>query len=167
MIRAKQIAIDALLVTIALALYGIEMQIPVPVPIPGAKLGLANIITVIAIFRLQAKDAAMIFFVRVLLGSIFSGNMMGLLYSFVGGLFCFLLMILLRKIMKENQLFLCSAFGAIAHNCGQIFVAILVTKTVSLLYYLPFLIVVGVISGLFTGVVAQLAIKRIKFGEIR
>ena len=167
MIRAKQIAIDALLVTIALALYVVEMQIPVPVPIPGAKLGLANIITVIAIFRLQAKDAAMIFFVRVLLGSIFSGNMMGLLYSFVGGLFCFLLMILLRKIMKENQLFLCSAFGAIAHNCGQIFVAILVTKTVSLLYYLPFLIVVGVISGLFTGVVAQLVIKRIRFGEIR
>ncbi|MCI8331249.1 MAG: Gx transporter family protein [Clostridiales bacterium] len=131
------------------------MQIPNPVPIPGVKLGLANIITIFAVFMIGNVDAGMILLLRILLGGIFCGQAMSLMYSFAGGLLCYLSMLLMKKIVTEKQMWVCSVIGAIAHNIGQILVAILVTQTPALVAYLPVLMVSGSIAGLFTGFCAQ------------
>lgn len=160
--NAKRIATDAVLTTIALAIFIVELQIPTLVPIPGIKLGLANIITVFAIFRLKKTDAAMILFLRILLGAMFSGNMLAIMYSLAGGLLCYLSMLFISKILTERQIFVASIIGAIAHNIGQILIAFLITQSVGIFYYLPVLIISAIITGLFTGLCAQYVCGRIK-----
>ncbi len=159
--KIKRLTKAALLTAVALALFIVELQIPVPAPIPGIKLGLANIITVYAVFALSPIEAGLILLARILLGSFFAGNLMSLLYSFVGGLFCFFVMLLMKKIVSENQIWVCSIIGAMAHNIGQITVAILLTKTLAVVWYLPLLLLSGMITGLFTGICAQITNKRI------
>lgn len=157
----KRLTRDAVLTAVALTIFIVELQIPELVPIPGVKLGLANIVTVTALFALGPWDALAILLCRVLLGSLFSGNMMALLYSLSGGLLSFLVMLLLKKILTEKQLWVASVFAAVTHNFGQILAAIAVTATTSLMLYLPVLVVSGVVTGLFTGLAAQFALKRL------
>ena len=89
----------ALLTAIALTIFMVEAQIPVPIPIPGVKLGLANIVTVYAVFVLGPWDALSILVVRVFLGAVFSGQMMTLLYSGAGGLLSWLALCLLCRLL--------------------------------------------------------------------
>lgn len=158
--KTKRIVLDALLAALALSLFLVEAQIPSPVPVPGVRLGLANLVTVAALFLLSPADAAAILFVRVLLGAVFGGNMMALLYSAVGGTLCFFAMWALRRVIREGQIWACSAVGAIAHNCGQMIVAVAVTRTPTLAVYLPVLLVSGILAGIFTGLVAQFLVRR-------
>lgn len=160
--KVKRITRAAVLAGLALIIFIIELQIPHLVPIPGIKLGLANIVTVVSMFLLGPVDTAGILLVRILLGSIFAGQTLSLLYSLAGGLLCYLVMLLLRKILTEKQIWVCSVLGAIAHNLGQIAVAILVTRTPALLSYLPILLVSAIITGLFTGLCAQFTVNRLK-----
>lgn len=157
--NAKKLTELTLLATIALTIFIVELRIPNPIPIPGAKLGLANIITVYAVYRYSAKDTAMILLTRILLGAIFGGNMMALFYSLTGGTLCFAGMLLLRRVIPQNWIWLCSVFGAMFHNIGQIAVAVCIAGwgTVS---FLPFLLVTGCTAGAFTGGCAQLIMKR-------
>ena len=155
---AKRLTRDALLTALALIIFLVEAQIPAPVPIPGVKLGLANIVTLWALFLSGPADALLILLCRVLLGSFFAGQLVSLFYSLTGGLLCFLLTLLLRRFVTKSQIWVCGVFGAIAHNAGQIGTAILLTGTPSLLIYFPVLVVSGVITGLFTGLCAQFLI---------
>lgn len=157
----KQIRM-AMLSAIALAIFWVEAQIPVPVPIPGVKLGLANVVTVYAVFALGAWEAAGILLVRVLLGSLFSGQMMNLLYSAAGGTLALLAALGLRRILAEKQIWVASCLSAVAHNLGQIAVAIAITQTPALLSYLPVLLVSGLLTGLFTGLAAQALVLHFK-----
>jgi heptaprenyl diphosphate synthase len=125
------------------------------------KLGLANIITVYAMFALGPGDTLCILLARVFLGSVFSGQMTSLLYSLAGGLLCYLVMLLLRRILTVKQIWVCSVLGAMAHNVGQMAVAVLVTGTPALIYYLPVLMVSGILTGLFTGLCAQFVTGRL------
>ncbi|MBQ9925565.1 MAG: Gx transporter family protein [Clostridia bacterium] len=150
----------ALLTAVALTIFMVEAQIPAPVPIPGIKLGLANIVTLYALFVLGPWDALGILLARILLGSLFAGNMMVLLYSLAGGLLCWAISCGLKKIMTLRQIWLCSIFGAIAHNLGQMAVAVAITRTLGLLVYLPALMLSGVIAGAFTGWAAQFLVHR-------
>ena len=150
----------ALLTALALIIFTVELRIPVPVPIPGIKLGLANIVTVYAIYRYRAGEVFLVVFGRIFLGAVFVGNLTALLYSFTGGLFCLLGMLLLKKLISEKCIWLLSIFGAILHNIGQILVAVLVTGTFLIASYLPVLIVSGCITGAFTGICAQIIISR-------
>ena len=151
----------AVLTSVALTIFIVELQIPVLVPIPGVKLGLANIITLYAVFVLGPADAACILVVRILLGSMFSGQMISLLYSLAGGLLCYLVMLLLHRFCSLKQIWVCSVFGAVAHNIGQITIAILLTGTPALICYLPVLMVSGIIAGIFTGFCAQFVVNRL------
>ncbi|MBR5284413.1 MAG: Gx transporter family protein [Clostridia bacterium] len=160
--QVRRLTRDALLTAIALTIFMIEAQIPAPIPIPGIKLGLANIITLYALFMLGPWDALGILLARIVLGSLFAGNMMILLYSLAGGLLCWLLCCVLRRMMTDRQIWLCSIFGAIAHNLGQMAVAIAVTRTLGLLAYLPALMISGRLAGAFTGWSAQFLIGRMK-----
>ena len=162
--RTKRLARDALLTAVALIIFVIEAQIPPIVPIPGIKLGLANIITVCAVFMIGPWDALAILLCRIFLGSVFSGQMMALVYSLAGGLLCYAVMLLMRRAVTIKQVWVCSVFAAIAHNIGQMAAAVIITGTPAILYYLPALLVSAVVTGLFTGLCAQLVISR---GHIR
>lgn len=161
--RAKKLTELALLTTVALIIFVVELRIPNPIPIPGVKLGLANIITVYAVYHYRAKEVFLIVLVRILLGAVFSGNIMGLLYSFAGSLLCLTGMLLLCRLIPPKYIWTCSVFGAVLHNVGQIIVACLIAGW-GLLVYFPFLLVSGCIAGAFTGMCAQVIIGRINPG---
>ena len=158
--KTRKITLMALLTAIALTIFMIEAQIPALVPIPGIKLGLANIVTVFAVFALGSKEAAMILFARIFLGAIFAGNFSTILYSGAGGLLAILVTIGLRRILTVKQLWVAGALGAIAHSVGQMAMAVAVTATLGLLAYLPVMIICSIITGVFTGLCAQLLLNR-------
>ena len=158
--KTKKIAVLGLLTAIALTIFMIEAQIPPVVPIPGVKLGLSNIVTVFTVFTLGPAAGAAVLACRVFLGAVFAGNFSTILYSASGGTLAILVTIGLRKILKENQLWAAGCLGAIAHSIGQMIAAIAITRTMGLLVYLPVLVVISIFTGLFTGLCAQLLIKR-------
>ena len=158
--KTRKITLMALLTAIALTIFMIEAQIPPLVPIPGIKLGLANIVTVFAVFALGSREAAMILFARIFLGAIFAGNFSTILYSGAGGLLAILVTIGLRRILTVKQLWVAGALGAIAHSVGQMATAVAVTATLGLLAYLPVMIICSIITGIFTGLCAQLLLNR-------
>ena len=160
--KPKRLAELAVLTAVSLIIFIIELQIPNPFPIPGVKLGLANIITVYAVYHYKAYETAMIVTVRLLLGSVFGGNVSALIYSTAGSALCLIGMLLLRRVIDERHIWLSSVFGAVLHNTGQMAAALLVTQTLGLIAYYPFLLVSGCLAGLFTGLCAQLLIPRIR-----
>lgn len=157
----KRLTQMGLLTCIALIIFVVEMQIPLPVPVPGMKLGLANIVTVYAVYRYTPKEAALILAARIILGSIFSGNPSALIFSISGGILCLSGMIFLKRFIDKKHIYLSSIIGAVLHNIGQVFAAAAVTGTMSVFAYLPVLTVSGCIAGLFTGICAQIAVNRI------
>ena len=161
--KAKRIAELSVLTAVSLIIFIVELQIPNPFPIPGIKLGLANIITVFAVYHYKAYEVAMIVTVRLLLGSVFSGNFMALIYSASGAFLCLIGMLLLKRIIDEKHIWIASIFGAVLHNTGQMIAAVIVTQTVEIVAYYPFLLVSGCLAGAFTGLCAQLIMPRIKF----
>lgn len=160
--KIKTMTRMALLSAIALTIFWVEAQIPMPISVPGVKLGLANVVTVYAVFSLGAWEAGGILLVRVLLGSLFTGQMMSLLYSAVGGVLALLTALGLKRILTGTQIWVASCFSAVAHNLGQI----AITRTPALLSYLPVLLVSGLLTGLFTGLAAQALLQHLhKIGK--
>ena len=157
----RQLTTMALLTAIALAIHVAEAQIPPLVAIPGVKLGLAHIVTVYAAFSIGGGAAAMILVTRILLGSMFGGGVMSLMYSLAGGLLCLAVTLLLRRVLTVKQIWVAGVMGAVAHNIGQILVAVVVTGTPSIVSYLPILLISGVVTGTFTGFAAQAVVNRI------
>lgn len=165
MIETKKLTHLALLITFALVLFVVEAQIPLPVPIPGLKLGLANIITLVAFYLYGPRDALIVLLLRILLGSFFAAQMMTFFFSLAGGLFCYLLTALLYRCFTLQKLWLLSALGACAHSLGQILVAIFVSGTTDIVWYLPFLLIGSTITGIFTGLTARYFINHLKIIE--
>ena len=160
--KTKKLTLLALLAAIALTIFMIEAQIPSPVPIPGVKLGLANIVTVFTVFVLGPKEGAAVLAVRVFLGAVFAGNFSTILYSAAGGVCAIGVTIALRKILTKKQLWVAGCLGAVAHSVGQMAMA----GTVSLAVYLPVMIVISILTGLFTGLCAQFLVNREKLWKI-
>ena len=158
---AGRIARLALLTAIALTIFMAEAQLPV-IPVPGVKLGLANIVTVYAMFSLGPGDALLVLSGRVFLGAVFSGQPMTLIYSAAGGLLSWCALCLLRRLLTEEQIWLASPVAAIFHNLGQLLAAAAVLRSWAVMAYLPYLIIAAVIAGLFTGIAAQTLIQRLK-----
>ena len=162
--KVRRITELAMLTAVALIIFVVELQIPNPIPVPGVKLGLANVITVYAVYHYSPRETAMLVFTRIFLGAVFSGMMSTLLYSFAGSVLCLLGMLGLKKVIPQSSLWLASVFGAVLHNLGQITVAALVTQTAGVFTWFPFLLVSGCLSGAFTGICAQLILNRIPYG---
>ncbi len=152
----------ALLTAIALTIFLVEAQIPALTTVPGVKLGLANIVTVYAMFALGPGDALLVLSARVFLGAVFSGQMMTLIYSAAGGFLSWCALCLLRRLLTERQIWLASPAAAVFHNLGQLLAAAAVMRTWAVLAYLPYLVIAGVLAGLFTGVAAQALIGRLE-----
>ncbi len=160
----KKLTHLSLLTAAALILYVVELQIPNPIPIPGAKLGLANIVTVYAVYGYHPGEVLMVVLVRIFLGSLFGGSMMTFLYSLAGSLLCLIGMLLLKNVVNGRFLWLASVLGAVLHNVGQMLVAVSIAGK-GMLFYLPFLMTAGCIAGAFTGLCAQLVRNRLKEGK--
>ena len=158
--KTKKLCLMGLLTAIALTIFMVEAQIPALVPIPGVKLGLANIITVFAVFAMGSKEGAAILFCRIFLGAIFSGNFSTIFYSGAGGLLAILVTIGLKRVLTMKQLWVAGIMGAIAHSVGQMAMAIAITQTVGLISYLPMMILCSIVTGLFTGLCAQFLLNR-------
>ena len=158
--KTRKLTLLSMLCAIALTIFMVEAQIPPLTPIPGIKMGLANIITVFAVFAIGPKDAAAVLFVRIFLGAVFAGNFSTIFYSGAGGLCAILVTIVSRKILTKKQLWIAGVLGAIAHSVGQMAMAITITQTVGLIAYLPVMIGASVLSGSFTGLCAQYLVNR-------
>lgn len=158
--KAKRIALLGLLTAIALTIFLLEAQLPPVVPIPGVKLGLANIVTVFAVFALGAWEGAAVLACRVFLGAVFAGNFSSILYSAAGGLCAILATVGAKRVLKENQLWAAGCLGAVAHSVGQLLAAVAVTRTAAVLSLLPVLVIISLFTGLFTGLCAQFLVKR-------
>lgn len=150
----------ALLTALALAIHLLEGQIPNPLPIPGAKLGLANVVTLYAMFAVGPVDTLWVLLSRILLGSLFSGRATTLFYSLAGGLVCYAVTCLLRR-LTPRQTWVVGVLGGMCHNVGQLAVAILLTRTPALWVYLPWLLLCGMGTGLFTGLCARFLLEKL------
>lgn len=152
MTKTKKLTVCALLTALALALSYTERFIPLQlvIPLPGIKLGLANIVTLVALMLLDTGSTYTIVLVRCFLGSLFGGGVTGFLFSTTGGLFAVSAMWLSRKTGRFS-VYGISIFGAAAHSIGQILAAMGLMQSVYVAAYLPYLLLAGIATGLATG----------------
>lgn len=154
------IAVTALLIALAMVLSYIESQIQFVSIVPGIKLGLTNLVVMVALYRISEKEAIVINLVRIILVGMTFGSMFSLLYSMAGGILSGLVMILMKRWGKVTMTTVSMA-GGIAHNVGQILVAMVVLQTQAMLYYLLVLWVTGIGAGIIIGLVSAQIVKRL------
>lgn len=166
-LTTKQLTLCAMLTAMALALSYLENFFPLSlaIPIPGIKLGLANIVTVFALYALGPVQALLILLSRCVLGAVFAGNMNALLFSLLGGVTAMLVMILLSR-SRRLSVYGVSVGGAAAHNCGQVAAAILTLGNTAPLYYLPVLLGVSLFTGALTGLIAACLFQALAHADL-
>ena len=157
--KTKRLVLLAMLTAVAMILSYVESP-PPQIRIPGVKMGLANIAVIFALFRFGWKEAAALSLVRVLLVSLLFASVGAMLYSLAGAVLSLAVMALLRRIDRFSTVGI-SVAGGVAHNAGQILMAMLILQTKQLLVYLPVLAVSGIAGGVLTGLAAALLIRRI------
>ena len=156
---ARRLTVLAFLSGVALIIFTIEAQLPPLVPIPGVKLGLANIVTLFVLWQFGFREALSVLIVRTVLAALVTGRIVALAYSLSGGLLALCVCALLMPLFKK-QIWLCSMFGAVFHNIGQLAVACVIVKSTAVFAYFPVLAVSGIVTGLFTGLGAHFLILR-------
>ena len=158
--KTKKLSICAVLISLALVLSYVERFFPLQmiVPLPGIKLGLANIVTLVALYYLDWKSTYVIILIRCLLGAIFSGSVSGLFFSLIGGVFSVSVMLLVKKISCFS-IYGVSILGAAAHNIGQIIAAIILMQSIYIGSYLPYLLIVALFTGCAMGSVTAGVLK--------
>lgn len=134
--------------------------------VPGVKLGLTNLVVLVAIYRLSTMDALVINGIRILLVAFTFGNMFSLLYSFAGGMLSTIVMLLLKR-SGRFRLPVVSVAGGIVHNIGQILVAMVVLESTGVAYYLGVLWFSGMIAGAVVGMIGTGVVKRLPEEEQR
>ena len=161
--KTKDLTTMALMTALALALSWVERLIPLEllIPLPGVKLGLANTVTLFALYRLNLPAAALILTARCLLTALFSGSMTGLAFSLVGGFLSMTVMALARR-SRHLSVYGVSVLGAAGHNCGQIFMAMGLMHSTAVLGYLPYLLLIGTACGLATGTVCAGVLRAVR-----
>ena len=174
--NTRKLTVIAILTAIALIIFIVEAQIPLPVPIPGVKLGLANTVTLFALFlksrgTSKTGDSFMSYFTaanvftillcRIILGAVFTGRPVAIFYSLAGGVLGFAAQVIMKRFVSDKQIWVCGAIGAVFHNVGQILAAIIITGTPTIAAYLPALIIAGIFTGVVTGLIAQFTLHRI------
>lgn len=157
----SRVAYFGVFTALALIFSYVETLIPIQLGIPGVKLGLANLIIVIALYKISLKETYLLSVTRVVLSGFMFGNMFAILYSLAGGLLSLTVMAILKK-AGEFSVMGVSIAGGVAHNIGQLIVAMIVIETFSVAYYIPVLLIAGLITGMLIGIAANETLKRIK-----
>lgn len=160
--RTYRICLTGMFIGLALVLGYLESLVPVFIGIPGVKLGLSNLVTIVALYELDIKSAVIISFFRVILSSVLFSNMTVMLYSMAGAALSLLVMALLirTKIFSKNGV---SIAGGVSHNIGQLSIAYIVIGNSNVLYYMPVLLLAGTLAGGCIGALASLIIKKINY----
>ncbi len=159
--KSNKIASYGLLVALAFILSYIESLFPIPVPIPGIKIGLANLVVITALYSMGTKEALVLAVIRIIMVGFTFGNPSTMIFSLAGGLLSWLMMTLLKRSKLFSQVGV-SIVGGISHNIGQIVIAIFVVENINIIYYLPVLLISGVITGALIGILGSMIIKRVK-----
>ena len=152
----KRLATDAMFLTLALVVSYIEVLIPVPVGIPGVKLGLANGVIMVLLFFTTWTRTLEISVIRVVLAGFLFGNPMTIAYSLAGGILSLVIMGLLKKIEGFSPI-----GSGVAHNIGQLSVAVFLMENTKIYYYAPVLLITGTIAGIIIGVLSGVLVKKI------
>ena len=158
---AKKTAYFGMFIALAFIFSYIETLLPINVGIYGVKLGLANLVIIVAFYLIGFKQACLLSIVRIVLVSFTFGNMAAMVYSMGGAI----LSLLAMWISKRTRLFSVSGVslaGGVFHNVGQLIIAMIVVDTTSLVYYLPVLVLAGSIAGVLIGIAGGLIIKRVE-----
>ena len=159
-LATRRLALCAMLASLALIFSYVEAMIPVPVPVPGIKLGIANLVIVMAIYKLGFRYAFAINCVRIVIAGLLFSGVFGMLYSFAGGILSITVMYLLYKTGWFSMVGVSMA-GGVAHNLGQLLTACLIVSTVRLMSYFSILLFSGLFSGIAVGVLATLIYRRL------
>ena len=159
--KAKNVAFYGIMIALAFILSYLESFIPINaiIPIPGVKLGFANIVILFALYTLKLRDAVIIAIIRVFLSGLLFGNPMTIAYSLCGCALSLTVMYLTKK--TKLSIIGVSLLGGIFHNIGQLIMAVILTHTSRIAYYLPVLLISGMVTGLLMGVCAKMVIERI------
>ncbi|MCI8566978.1 MAG: Gx transporter family protein [Lachnospiraceae bacterium] len=160
----KRLSVYGLLIALAFVLSYVETLIPMAalgIVIPGIKIGLANVVVMVALYTMGARDALVLSLIRILLVGFTFGNTVSMIYSLGGGLLSYLVMVLLKK-AKVFQMITVSIAGGIFHNVGQILMAMLVLENAGVAAYLPVLFLSGTVTGLLIGLLGGEVAKRIR-----
>ena len=155
----KRIAFCAVLLATSLVLSLVDMYISSIIAfLPGFKLGIANIVTLFALYSISKKETLIIIIARCALAALLAGNIYMMFFSVTGGVLSFCTM----NVFKDKiSIIKTSMLGGLTHNIAQLAVAALLSSTVGVFYYLPFLVIAGVLSGILTGAICKLLVKRI------
>lgn len=166
----KKVAWLGMLIALAFVFSYIESLIPIQLGVPGAKLGLSNLVVMVALYTLDDKYAFALAVVRIILNGFAFGGMAAMIYSLAGGMMSFLVMVSVKRIGRSSasktgepkvSVLGVSVLGGVFHNVGQIIAAMFVLETPGLIYYLPVLAVCGTASGTAIGVLAAMVIRRV------
>ena len=157
----KRIAKMSMLVALAIIFSYIEFLIPINLGVPGIKLGLVNLVIVIALYTMKTVDVWLISILRILILGFMFGSGMSIIYSIAGAVLSLLVMCIIKRI-KGFSIVGVSIAGGVCHNIGQVLVAMLVVETTGILYYMPALLVAGIITGAIIGIVSKRVISVIK-----
>lgn len=158
--KAGRIALFGMMVALAFTFSYLESLIPFNFGIPGVKLGLANLVVVVAIYTMHPGEAFFIAVARIFLAGLTFGNAYSLAYSLCGGILSFLVMLAAKR--TKLSVIGVSMLGGICHNIGQIIVAAIIMDTSRIVYYLPVLLIAGLLTGMLLGIVSKLIINRFK-----
>lgn len=165
--KAREIALSGILTALMLVFGFIERQFPLPVPVPGIKLGLANSVLLYALYMMDIRQTIVLMLLKALMSWLIYMNMSAMLYSLAGGVLSLAVMILIFRV-KGVSVVGVSALGAVGFNIGQILMAVWVLGTPQLIVtYLPVLMVAGVLTGMLTGVIAQMVMKHLRSMKYR
>lgn len=156
----KRIAGDGLFITLALVVSYIEVLLPISVGIPGVKIGLANAVIMVLLFFTTWQRALGISVLRIILVGFLFGNPMTIVYSLAGGILSLFIMVLLKKIKGLSPVGI-SVGGGVAHNLGQLSVAVLLMENVRIYYYTPVLLISGTVTGIAVGVLTGILIQKL------
>lgn len=146
---------------LAMILSFVESRIPPLTAIPGIKMGLANIAVLFTLYKMGTREAAVVSAVRIIIIALLFGSFVSFLYSLAGAVLSFSVMLVLRRIKLFSEVGV-SVAGGVCHNIGQIAMACALLETNVIVYYLPFLLLSGTVTGVLIGIVSALLIKRIK-----
>lgn len=166
--KTKKMVILGMFTAVALTIFVVESYFPPIAPIPGIKMGLANVVTLILLLLYNERDSFTVLLLRIILGSIFTGQAVSFFYSLAGGIACFCIMTVFYRIFRGKYTILISMLGAIFHNLGQTAAALVLLRNASVLFYLPVLMLNALLTGFFTGCVALGLFSRLKklgYGE--
>ena len=150
-----------MILCISLILSYIDSLIPYNFVIPGIKIGLCNIAIIFTLYKFDYKEAILISLIRVLIMAILFNNGLTFFYSLSGAALSLIVMIIFKKLNIFDECGICIS-GAISHNIGQLICAYFLLNTSVIFYYLPYLLISGLLSGLLIGMLSFFVIKRVK-----